>query len=262
MNQDQPKQETQTSTPINYYDVLNLKRNANQREIERAYIKLSLQCHPNQKDGNKEMDETKFAHVCEAYQALIDPEKRKKYDEFISNSKDSKVSTGNKVKAEKSFNRMTPFERRFVSPFSFRFHPLSPFEDLFGILPINPLQHFDYFMNHGLFDDDDLEFYGWRNRAWRDFGSYNDDFFGQKEVQNFMKSGKPGKIEMSKNLHKRTKVENGVRTTITEMTKVNPDGTVDKEIKEEVEDEKGHKTVRYLDELPDSNNKHIEEKKA
>ncbi|KAJ8753836.1 hypothetical protein K2173_000090 [Erythroxylum novogranatense] len=70
------------STPeaktIDPYKVLGIEKNANQREIQKAFHKLSLQYHPD-KNKNKSAQE-KFAEINNAYEILSDEEKRKNYD--------------------------------------------------------------------------------------------------------------------------------------------------------------------------------------
>lgn len=60
------------------YKVLGVEKNASQREIQKAFHKLSLQYHPD-KNKNKGAQE-KFAEINNAYDILSDEEKRKKYD--------------------------------------------------------------------------------------------------------------------------------------------------------------------------------------
>jgi curved DNA-binding protein CbpA len=63
---------------INYYDVLNINKNASQDEIKKAYYKLALQYHP---DKNKDKSaENKFKEIGEAYEVLSDENKRRNYD--------------------------------------------------------------------------------------------------------------------------------------------------------------------------------------
>jgi len=63
---------------INYYDVLNINKNASQDEIKKAYYKLALQYHP---DKNKDKNaENKFKEIGEAYEVLSDENKRRNYD--------------------------------------------------------------------------------------------------------------------------------------------------------------------------------------
>jgi len=64
-----------------FYDVLNVTRTASADEIKKAYRKLALQYHPDRNPGNKEAEE-KFKEAAEAYEALSDPQKRQRYDQF------------------------------------------------------------------------------------------------------------------------------------------------------------------------------------
>lgn len=64
-----------------YYEILGVGRNASQEEIKKAYRKLAKKYHPDAHPGDKAAEE-KFKEVNEAYEALGDEEKRKKYDRF------------------------------------------------------------------------------------------------------------------------------------------------------------------------------------
>ncbi len=66
-----------------YYDTLDVKRDASQDEIKRSYRKLARKYHP---DISKETDaEARFKQVGEAYEVLKDPEKRAAYDQLGAN---------------------------------------------------------------------------------------------------------------------------------------------------------------------------------
>src|SRR6187401_700592 len=68
------------STKRDYYEVLNVDRNATKEEIKGKYRKLALQYHP---DRNKSSDaEEKFKEISEAYAVLSDDDKRRKYDKY------------------------------------------------------------------------------------------------------------------------------------------------------------------------------------
>jgi molecular chaperone DnaJ len=65
----------------NLYDVLNVSKNSSQDEIKKAFRKLAMENHPDKNNGNKE-SEIQFKKINEAYNVLVDPEKRKNYDNF------------------------------------------------------------------------------------------------------------------------------------------------------------------------------------
>lgn len=63
-----------------YYSTLGLKRNATKKEIKKAFKKLTKKWHPDvSKDPNAEK---KFSEITEAYDVLIDEDKRRKYDRY------------------------------------------------------------------------------------------------------------------------------------------------------------------------------------
>lgn len=62
-----------------YYQVLGVGRNADQKEIKRAYRKLARQYHPDVNPGDAAAQE-RFKQINEAYEVLSDPDKRAKYD--------------------------------------------------------------------------------------------------------------------------------------------------------------------------------------
>lgn len=64
-----------------YYETLNLSRNATAEEIKKAYRKVAMQYHPDRNPGDKAAEE-KFKEAAEAYEVLSDAEKRAQYDRF------------------------------------------------------------------------------------------------------------------------------------------------------------------------------------
>lgn len=64
-----------------YYEVLGVDRNADAKEIKKAYRRVAMKHHPDRNDGNAESEE-KFKEASEAYEILSDEEKRAAYDRF------------------------------------------------------------------------------------------------------------------------------------------------------------------------------------
>lgn len=64
-----------------YYDILEVSRNATADEIKKGYRKKALQYHPDKNPGNAEA-EKKFKEVSEAYEVLSDDKKRQIYDRY------------------------------------------------------------------------------------------------------------------------------------------------------------------------------------
>lgn len=68
-------------TKRDYYEILNVGRNAAGEEIKASYRKLALKYHPDRNPDNKEAEE-KFKEAAEAYEVLRDPQKRNIYDQY------------------------------------------------------------------------------------------------------------------------------------------------------------------------------------
>ncbi len=66
---------------FDYYEILELSKDAAGDQIKKAYRKLALKYHPDRNPGNKEAEE-KFKMINEAYQVLSDEEKRAIYDKY------------------------------------------------------------------------------------------------------------------------------------------------------------------------------------
>jgi len=64
-----------------YYEILEVTKDASQDEIKKAYRKQALKYHPDKNPGDSEA-ENKFKEAAEAYEVLRDPQKRQKYDQF------------------------------------------------------------------------------------------------------------------------------------------------------------------------------------
>jgi molecular chaperone DnaJ len=64
-----------------YYEILGVERNASGEEVKRAYRKLAVKFHPDKNPDDQHAEE-KFKELGEAYDVLIDSDKRAAYDRF------------------------------------------------------------------------------------------------------------------------------------------------------------------------------------
>ena len=68
-------------TKRDYYEILEVSKNATAEEIKKAYRKKAIQYHPDKNPGDRESEE-KFKEAAEAYEVLSNPEKKQRYDQF------------------------------------------------------------------------------------------------------------------------------------------------------------------------------------
>lgn len=80
----------------NYYDILEVNKNASPEIIEKAYKTLVKKYHPDLQENNlKDNYEEKIKKINEAYEILSNPEKRKNYDLQLQSNEISKEDYNN-----------------------------------------------------------------------------------------------------------------------------------------------------------------------
>ncbi len=111
-------------TKQDYYEILGVPKDADKKQIKKAYRKLALKYHPD-KNPSKEATE-KFKEISEAYAVLSDDEKRQMYDQYGHAGIDQRYST-------EDIFRGTDFQDIFRNMgFDFGFGVEDIFDQFFG----------------------------------------------------------------------------------------------------------------------------------
>lgn len=64
-----------------FYEILEVPKNASEADIKKAYRKMALKFHPDKNPGDKSAED-KFKEAAEAYEVLSDPQKRERYNRY------------------------------------------------------------------------------------------------------------------------------------------------------------------------------------
>ncbi|XP_043476671.1 dnaJ homolog subfamily B member 13-like [Leptopilina heterotoma] len=99
---------------IDYYGVLNLRRDCQLADIQKAFRRLAIQYNPErQKDKSVEVV---FGLIAEAYDVLSDPLRRAVYDQY----------------GEKGLKGGVPGPEGYIQPYTFHGEPLKTYREFFG----------------------------------------------------------------------------------------------------------------------------------
>lgn len=109
------------TTKRDYYEILGISKSATADEIKRAYRNLALKYHPDRVTADKKKEaEEKFKEVSEAYEVLMDTQKKATYDQYGHAGVDQQFRPGG-------------FDMRQD------FHHYDDLKDIFGGFDINEL---------------------------------------------------------------------------------------------------------------------------
>ena len=64
-----------------YYEILGVDKGADEKEVKKAYRRVAMKYHPDRNPDDPDADE-KFKEATEAYDVLMDPQKRAAYDQY------------------------------------------------------------------------------------------------------------------------------------------------------------------------------------
>jgi len=78
----------------NYYEILEVSKDASNEEIKKAFRKLALKYHPDRNPGDKTAED-KFKEINEGYRILSDEDKRKEYDKSIGIVRRKRIGESN-----------------------------------------------------------------------------------------------------------------------------------------------------------------------
>ncbi|KRZ71912.1 DnaJ -like protein subfamily B member 6-B, partial [Trichinella papuae] len=116
---------------VSYYEVLGIHTESTDQEIKKAYRRLALRWHPDKNPHNKVEAEKRFKEISEAYEVLIDNEKRRIYDRHgIDGLRNGGASAGSRTGRGGDFSDFV-FRSPFEVFFEF-FGGRDPFQDIFG----------------------------------------------------------------------------------------------------------------------------------
>ena len=81
------------ATEVDFYELLEIERDADDRTIKSSYRRLAMRYHPDRNPGDDE-SEARFKAISKAYECLKDPQKRAAYDQYGHEAYEQAASGG------------------------------------------------------------------------------------------------------------------------------------------------------------------------
>ncbi|XP_066977305.1 dnaJ homolog subfamily C member 17 isoform X2 [Macrobrachium rosenbergii] len=102
----------QDLTKLDFYEILDLKTDAGEKEIKKSYRKKALKCHPDKNPDNPDAAK-EFDRLKKILEILLDPGARKAYDKVLKARKAAKIRAREAdVKTQKLRSDLEERERR------------------------------------------------------------------------------------------------------------------------------------------------------
>jgi molecular chaperone DnaJ len=110
---------------MDYYSILGLAPGASLADVKRAYRRLSRRFHPGINPGDRQA-EAMFQHITEAYETLVDAERRKQYDAAGTAAPPSSAAAFEFTGFDFSMKAHGPQAGTFTELFAETLHPMAP----------------------------------------------------------------------------------------------------------------------------------------
>lgn len=114
-----------------FYEILEVSKDATAEDLKKAYRKLALKYHPDRNQDNPEA-EKKFKEISEAYEVLSDPQKREVYDRYGKDGLNGGGGFGAGAGGFQGFNSMDEALRTFMGAFGGGGSNVDSIFDFFG----------------------------------------------------------------------------------------------------------------------------------
>lgn len=114
---------------LEYYSILDIRRDATDSQIKAAYRKLALKWHPLKNPENKEEASEKFKQIAEAFDVLINPQTRAIFDQYGESGLKKGLSSAQTAAAGLSVQQHSQGQ---LPLYSFRKNPEDVFFEQFG----------------------------------------------------------------------------------------------------------------------------------
>lgn len=224
-----------------YYRILGIPRSASQKQIDKAYCKLSVQWHPSNHEDSQEEAQERFNEISEAYNTLSNRSRRSAYDKSLkSKSSNKRKESSEDQHGEDKHREDQSREDKHSGGFFKFFDDWSPF----------PSFDKDFFsgdwlgLKKGSKESAKSPKESSRKRSSAEETVHSDEEYDESPKQ----SPKQSYYRQLHSTSSSTVIKNGERVTKTKKTIISPDGTKKVKIIEEKEDKDGNvnRTVKCL----------------